>query len=118
MIIDSVICLIVGGLYIYIFVAYFDVEAAIWSQQFMIIRLITGLLWLLSGVLTLIFVVSGRHARYEKLWNEKRANAEVEAMAVVIEFAEDLPIGIEGNEEGAADATLDASEPSAAQKPT
>jgi len=115
MIIDALTCLIVGGLYIYKIISFFDVEGPQWSYLFMMIFLLTASLWLVSGVLTLHFVLSGRHARYEKMWNEKSAN---EAMAVVIEFAEDLVPGAEGNKEGPTDASLEASETSAAQKPT
>jgi hypothetical protein len=83
MIIDALTCLIVGGLYIAVTVAVAD---AIFLQEFMIIPLFAALLWMLSGLLTLIFVVSGKHARYEELWNAKRANAETEAVAVAIEL--------------------------------
>jgi len=130
MIIDALTCLIVGGLYIAVAAAVAD---AIFIGYLMIIPLFAGLLWLLSGVLTLHFVLSGKHARYEELWNANTASAETEAVAVVaiVELEEgrarpmspacttdDLPTGTEENKEGAADAALDASEPTAAQKPT
>jgi hypothetical protein len=83
MIIISMICLVVGGLYI---AKACSVFGRISLQELVCISFASDLLWLLSGWLTLIFVVSGSHARYEELLNAERADAEIEAVAVAIEL--------------------------------
>jgi len=83
MIIDSLSCLLVGGLNVR---AGRQEKASCnrnyeWCLLFcecelMYMAFASAVLWIISGLLTLIFVGSGRHARWEELWNANTNDAE------------------------------------------
>jgi len=95
LIIDGVVCLIVGGLFIYVGVEFWR-----WGygsgcfifcgDMLMSVSFAAAVLWLASGVLTIIFVASGRHAKWEAKWTKKSVDADADVEeAVVVEEVEE-----------------------------
>jgi len=100
LIIDGVACIIVGGFFIYVGWAVWDDNRV--GPDFAAFG--SAVLWAASGLFTLAFVTSGRHAKWEaKLeaeWTKKSVDAEVDADAEVVAVEE-----LEELEEGTATPT-------------
>lgn len=73
---DSLSCLLVGGLNVWagrqekaLCPRYYEFYCLFCECELMYMAFASAALWMGSGLLTLIFVGSGRHARREELWN-------------------------------------------------
>lgn len=85
LIIDGVVCLIVGGFFIYVGVEFWR-----WTEEAqMCVSYAAAVLWVASGVFTLGFVASGRHAKWEAKWTESLVDTDADVVVVAVEEVEE-----------------------------
>jgi hypothetical protein len=115
MVISSLACFALSAVCIWIGVWHY--HECLWACFFidetvlMVIAFIEAALWFSSGVLTMIFVTSGRHVKWEEWWDARTDAAD----AIVATVADQR--GRYWREKGTANTTIDTSEPSVT-KPT